>query len=544
MEEIDKEKSIDNYPNPVTIEGTNKILNQLKTCICKIENKDGNGTGFFCSIPYKNKNIKALITNNHVINQDFINENKEIGISLNDDKEFKTIELKNKKIYTSVEYDTTIIEIKQKENINNYLELDKKLIEHNINLNNKSIYILQYPKYLDGQKASVSYGIIKNIQDEYNIIYYCCTESGSSGSPILDLLNNKIIGIHKESVKNKNNNRGTLLKYPINEYLNKYYNNIKNEINITLNVEKYDINEKKIFLNKNEGLMYEELEKEYKGSNSSNNNNDNIIDLFYYIKEEKKIIKFINSDYKSYSIKIPISINKSDLYSIADNYKSHPSLKFILSYKNIMIKEDESSIEEIPEGAEINIIEERYIPNTCYYDSLKKKYGNDDIRNITFKKSDGYQKVLQFPGKATLSDVKISFYNKYGLNENMNLLYSAEKLKDNDERMIKDITSSSSFFMYIYDPMKIYNRKEFGKIIFGNLTAKIKTGEKEDIQNFKIEIGALESTSKLYRKIESLLCKSKKIKKLYLDNKEINKEDVESLKFLGIKEGFNVIAEL
>ena len=225
MEEIVKEKSIDNYPSPVTIEGTNTILNQLKTYICKIENKNGNGTGFFCCIPYKNKNIEVLITNNHIINQDFINENKEIAISLNDDKEFKIIELKNKKIYTSVEYDTTIIEINQKENINNYLELDKKLIEHNINLNNKSIYILQYPKYSDGQKASVSYGIIKNIQDEYNIIYYCCTENGSSGSPILDLLNNKIIGIHKESIKNKNYNRGTLLKYPINEYLNKYYNN-------------------------------------------------------------------------------------------------------------------------------------------------------------------------------------------------------------------------------------------------------------------------------------------------------------------------------
>ena len=35
-----------------------------------------------------------------------------------------------------------------------------------------------------------------------------------------------------------------------------------------------------------------------------------------------------------------------------------------------MIKKDESSIEEIPEGAEINIIGERPIPNTCYYDSL------------------------------------------------------------------------------------------------------------------------------------------------------------------------------
>ena len=55
MSEIEKEKLIENYPIPVTIEGTNKILNQLKNCICKIENKNDNGTGFFCIISYKNK---------------------------------------------------------------------------------------------------------------------------------------------------------------------------------------------------------------------------------------------------------------------------------------------------------------------------------------------------------------------------------------------------------------------------------------------------------------------------------------------------------
>ena len=98
--------------------------------------------------------------------------------------------------------------------------------------------------------------------------------------------------------------------------------------------------------------------------------------------------------------------------------------------------------------------------------------------------------------------------------------------------------------MNIYDP-KIYNRKEFGKIIMGNLTFKIKKEEKEDIQNLTIEIGTLESTSRLYKKIFYIvLCMEKKIKKLYLNNKEINREDVESLKSLGIKEGFNVVAEL
>ena len=240
MSEVEKEKLLDKYPAPVTIEGTNKILNQLKNYICKIENKNGNGTGFFCYIPYKNEKLEVLITNNHAINEEILKE-KRIKVSLNDEKENKIIELKNKKIYTSKLYDTTIIEINPvNDNIHNFLELDDQIFDDFINIFNKSVYILQYPKSLDGQKAAVSYGVIKNIDDDYNIIHYCSTEYGSSGSPILNLVNNKIIGIHKENMKNNNYHRGTLLKYPINEYLNKYFNNKKNEINLTLKIEDQD----------------------------------------------------------------------------------------------------------------------------------------------------------------------------------------------------------------------------------------------------------------------------------------------------------------
>ena len=72
MDEIKKEKIIENNPLPVTIDGTTKILNQLKHCICKIQNKKGSGTGFFCSLP---NNIKVMITNNHIINEDILKEN-------------------------------------------------------------------------------------------------------------------------------------------------------------------------------------------------------------------------------------------------------------------------------------------------------------------------------------------------------------------------------------------------------------------------------------------------------------------------------------
>ena len=62
-----------------------KIDEQLEKNICKIYiNKSIFGTVFLCKIPYPNEFIllPVLITNNHVINEEYFLKNKEIKISL------------------------------------------------------------------------------------------------------------------------------------------------------------------------------------------------------------------------------------------------------------------------------------------------------------------------------------------------------------------------------------------------------------------------------------------------------------------------------
>ena len=124
-------------------------------------------------------------------------------------------------IYLGPKYDTTIIQIFSSiDKINNFLEIEDNLfIEKSDNFyQNQSIYIMQYPR---SQKVSVSYGILNNITD-HDIFNLCCTEVGSSGSQILSILNKKVIGIHKEGFSNCNFtvNKGTFLKFPIEEYIN------------------------------------------------------------------------------------------------------------------------------------------------------------------------------------------------------------------------------------------------------------------------------------------------------------------------------------
>ena len=203
-----KEKILTGYPNVISYECTKKIIEQMEKNICKIKIGNEQGTGFFCKIPFPDKDnmLPVFITNNHIIN---LQENK-IIIKIKEEKESRIINLNNRMKYTNEEYDVTIIEIKEEDNIKNYLKLDDRIIndiENNTNKNrdyiNETIYIIQFPE----NKLSVSYGILSEIYEDkkYNFNHKCSTRGGSSGSPILNINSNKLIGIHKEGNTNLRN---------------------------------------------------------------------------------------------------------------------------------------------------------------------------------------------------------------------------------------------------------------------------------------------------------------------------------------------------
>ena len=215
MKEIDKLKDL---IDPVGIEGTKEILSQLMNCICKIKIKGKIGTGFFCKIPFRKETIEVLMTNFHILNEKDLKEIKVLNLTLNEDKESFNIDLKIKReTYFNEDYDITLIELKEKDKIKYYLKLDDNLFQDNIEriYKDNSVYILHY---LNEKEAKVSYGLLNNI-DKSNIIHNCSIDNISSGSPILNLKRNKVIGIHNK-VSN-NYNIGTLLKLPLNDFINK-----------------------------------------------------------------------------------------------------------------------------------------------------------------------------------------------------------------------------------------------------------------------------------------------------------------------------------
>jgi len=197
----------------------NYIYNSI--CIIKLNEKEY-GTGFFIELPIlsNEKPIKGLITNNHVLNEDYLNNNKKVHIITGENETLYEIEYKNKNnfLFTSELIDITFIQL------NNY-DIDKIkphfLIPNERDAEQKdSIIVIQYPKGC----ISFSHGNIK-CKEGFNYLHLASTDYESSGSPLLNN-NFKVVGIHKSSKGNINKFVNVAVKYSIVEYaIRTIYNN-------------------------------------------------------------------------------------------------------------------------------------------------------------------------------------------------------------------------------------------------------------------------------------------------------------------------------
>ena len=236
MEDFIPEKKLKNSICSISKTNAKKIFSQMENCICKIDLDGASGTGFFCKINYPQQNsnnfIPILVTNNHVLSSNKLKKNDIICITLNGKS--KTIKLDNDRIiFTSKKIDATFVEIKSNDNIESiintklkeddrklFLEIDEDILNEDyatikVKYKNTSIYILHYE---NKDEVSVSYGLLNAVTDKYFINHCCNTSNGSSGAPILNLNNFKLIGIHCGAHKNFNFNKGILFKEAINNF--------------------------------------------------------------------------------------------------------------------------------------------------------------------------------------------------------------------------------------------------------------------------------------------------------------------------------------
>ena len=209
-----------------------KIIDQMKKYICKIILDQMQGTGFFCKIPFPdhNKMLPVLFTAYHIINEEFFNkDDAKIVLEIKANPNVKELNLKDRIKYANKKYDTTIIEIKAEDNISDFLELDDIIVDDIISGKNKNevfieenIYIFEYVK----GELNYSTGILSNTDENNKILlrHTCDTGIGSTGSPILNVKTNRVIGIHLSKVMNKSYGLGTFLNYPLKEFISLHKN--------------------------------------------------------------------------------------------------------------------------------------------------------------------------------------------------------------------------------------------------------------------------------------------------------------------------------
>ena len=321
---------MNDFPKAMTKIQIEKISKQIENSTYKIDEKNGKfAIGFLCYINCQNRKIPVLITSYEKINEEYLANNNNINISINNKitlLKFGDTKYLNKKL------DISIIEINESTtNLLNlkFLKLDERLYKEDPELLylNETMYIIHYDKK---NNNCISFGVIKNI-NRAKLIGYCNINSDSNGAPIFDLNNNKLIGIYKN-----NSNyyaKGIFLQFVLKEFIKEVIHSRKNlkkvcenKISFIVNVEKEDVFKKIFFL---DNYIYkDDFGKKYKNQyfKELNENNTEL-----YINGDKELYKkyFIPPEIGRYYIYLKFNINLTDCSYMFAGCSNIINIKFI-----------------------------------------------------------------------------------------------------------------------------------------------------------------------------------------------------------------------
>lgn len=409
---------------------------QKNNCIVKIILEKGSGTGFLLKIPFGNKNklLPVLITNSHVINGDYLKNNRYLVACKADQNNIYNIDFNiPRRFYTNKDLDCTIIEIKHEDNfgLKYFLEVDEDIEEDDLNsiYEDKSAYTIHFPK---GNDAAYDIGKIKKIipYPHCLILHQCNTDYGSSGCPILSYETFKVIGIHRGADNLNNFNCGTFIKYPIE----KFYEEMKN-------------------------LGKDYFENYFDGTNS--------IDIFYKIKDNQKKLKLFGDDFVKHNknkCKIIIDGNKYELCNDinVENFNYDDSKIFKIQLTGIRSITDMSymfhkcnNLISISYLSQINtrkVISMRSLFESCLLLETLEGISDWDIRNVTDIRG------LFFNCQSLKKISNITGWDTSNVLEMKDMFWSCSKLDPHDLPKTKKWNISQA-----QDSNKIYNGYEPGK---------------------------------------------------------------------------------
>ena len=468
MEIINKKK--EGIKCPFSEKVKNVLNKRIKKCIFKLDEENENIIGFFCIIPYGKGRLTVLITNNEKIDENYIRNNSTIKIIIEGKKKNLVINDGRRYLVNEI-YKTTIIEIiPQKDNIYQLLEFDQNMFNEQQNLFYLNKYIIIFD-YLSNHKISMSCGLINKIDN--NIFHHTCNYF-NSGTPILNLLSNRVIGLNINNNHKLGEINSISLKEPIIEYIKKFYNinnlylnldsekdennNIKkrNEIRMILKINKEDLFKDIYFLDNSEG---------HKNLEELNDTNTTV-----YISDEKyKFIKHFRPKSEGIIIiKIKLSIKMKNCSYMFHNCANISNID--LSYF------DSSSIEktDFMFSQCINLININLINfNTINVETMKAMfYDCNKLKNIN---------LLSF-NTSNVKDMSFMF----GCCNNLDIIdlfnFSTYKVEDMNS-MFLDCTNLKSIDLNNFDTKNVTNMSKMFKKCKNLLDINLTSFETNKVKN-------------------------------------------------------------
>ena len=264
---------------------------------------------------------------------------------------------------------------------------------------NKPIYTIHYPYKND---FLISYGILKELDLNNNIINHTCsTNNGSSGAPLLLLESLKVIGIHTGSSYRFSFNLGIFIKNVISEFFK-----ITQKKDLSINEKKNNIYKIKSGLAKKYEISNKNINQLHLSNSSKNKNiknNKKYIDvqkdkdvetsfkktLKIETKQDLNIKKIINGKKNSpnkYSAYLALNNKQSRINNYNKNYKKN------YRDNNLYTPKNERKIS----NANINDIN-KIKNNTIYFCKSTKdminNYKNKILNKCIYQKNNASYKI-------------------------------------------------------------------------------------------------------------------------------------------------------
>ena len=324
-----------------------------------------------------------------------------------------------------------------------------------------------------------------------------------------------------------------------NQFFNNNMNQSFNQINPNF-INMNQMNQNFYQMNRNMINMNRSWNNINMNRNINQNNNINQIqkaeDVLPYIDEPKMILKFstVSTIKKGtyINVKLPKSLTKSDLYSIAKKFQEDFYSKIILSCNNYLLKEDDTTIEGIEEGSIINIIEDIDFPDGSYYKELMKKNENYEKVHFQFKFNGNYS-IINFPKNITASEMMKGTLSKLLLNSKSSRIIELSSFEPT--KKISTFQLGKPFNIVEANPLE--NHWRFGKEIEALVCENNK-------YMMNVLIGDLNSIKELIKQI-NIGKSTKALIKLFIGQHEflINEIKDFSLRSIGINDNFECKVE-